>query len=432
MDISEKLARMCITAKMQKQAAGALAEAPPAANPNHEELAKTRSKFETLAAQEEIARRHAARLHELADSRASDEDTSTSGYISTGVGRTLIPIPQTLGEAAIRGGAAIAGGVYGHHLAKKYAPVSGDVAKKLFMDSKFQDRLSELEKYKFKQHFQAPAEVLIKHKYPHYTPAQAEAHMGRLMKLRGELAQNVVNSIGFKSPELIAEAFSENKWFGKPSPEAMKIRDDLVGRYGPGAVAAINNEARAFKPGDSGKGKKDAPPQAAYQAPKYKWLGPALGMAGGAVLSGIPFAARALWRKSEGGEAAVRARLNAQDQEEEAQRKAQERDELIKKLPTLKKASVTGPLFSPRKLGPGDGGVYRLPGNILSAGEGNAMFLSPGANMVEKAQLIRRSPVTSFIKRPVPAYESGLHQNAVILNQEQMQQLRDALKQRSM
>lgn len=74
----------------------------------------------------------------------------------------------------------------------------------------------------------------------------------------------------------------------------------------------------------------------------YRGGGALAGLAAGSAITGIPLAVRALLQKRQGGEAAVRARGRMNDANQQADAKANAREDILSQINSSKAASDTG------------------------------------------------------------------------------------------
>lgn len=271
-----------------------------------DDLTGVRDEFENSALNERVLRRHAQRLEELAAQRASKEDQTPGGYAET-LAKRLMPVPHTAGEAAVRLPGMIAGGIAGHEFGKSFEPLAAEGLERVF------------------------------------SPMNAgtdQTVMVPLAERLHRLGADPLRTTEFLDKHLVtpgedlASAFRRPLPFSKPTA----IRQELQGLIGeekiPQFQKVLGNLIRQHGPAE-----KVAPALSKYR------VGGAIGGAllGGAAL-GLPFAARALWQKHQGGEAAVRARNQAKDTMGKADTEFQHREDLLNKLPPTKEASAMGSL----------------------------------------------------------------------------------------
>ena len=95
--------------------------------PDHRDA---RDLFEELAEEERLARQEAGRWEDLARDRAEKEDVSPLGHATT-FGKRMVPMPHTVGEAAIRLPGIAAGGIAGHMYGKGFEGPTGEEAMKV-------------------------------------------------------------------------------------------------------------------------------------------------------------------------------------------------------------------------------------------------------------------------------------------------------------
>ena len=265
MQLSKELASLCVMTKIAYGDVGDL-----------------RSKFESLAGQEGVLRRHVERLEALGREREMRQDPSWGGAASEAVGRAL-PIPHSGGEALVRGGVMGAGGIGGYLAGKRFEPFD------------IEDLTRVLR----------PA-------------AAVPSPLGRVVDqlpgtgLHGKLQK--------ADPSVLAKALRQVP-FPLDKPEVGKLRTRLGEKNIPRLRLELENLAR--------QGAKDK------ILPKLKpWrIGGGLAGAGiGAALMGIPLAIRAMMMRRYGGEAAVRARNEARAALEQAEQASTSREELLAEL----------------------------------------------------------------------------------------------------
>jgi hypothetical protein len=260
------------------------------------DLIRARDEFENSAMQEQIQRRHAQRLQELADQRASREDRSLGGYASTALKR-LAPVPHTGVEAAVRIPAMVAGGVAGHQFGKSFEGIDPDALDRVFAPgskglSGFEEGLRTL---------------------------------GRKGLTQAE-ASPLVKDLAVTPGSTISDALKERHIPGLPRPGA-GIRSRLVERVGEEGMPGLRALTNKLTQGAAGE-------KGAVGGFKGMRMGGMVGgaLAGGAV-AGLPFVIRALMQKRHGGEAAVRARSQSSHMLQNAEGQANHREELLNKLP---------------------------------------------------------------------------------------------------
>lgn len=267
-----------------------------------DDLTGIRDEFEGSAMKERVLRRHAQRLDELAAQRASKEDQSAGGYAET-LAKRLMPVPHTMGEAAVRVPGMLGGAIAGHELGKSFEPLAAEGLERVFSPTNAKE-----------------LEPLTKR----FTALGAPAS-----KVKDFLGKNIVTP-----GEDLASALRRPLPFTKPKG----LRKELGGLVGEGNIGklqkAIGNLVRQQR-----SAKKIVPAMSKYR------VGGARGGAllGGAAL-GVPFAARALWQKHQGGEAAVRARNQAKHTSEQADTESRHREDILNKLPPTKTASDSAAL----------------------------------------------------------------------------------------
>jgi hypothetical protein len=289
MSLSEELALMCVAAqtRLQKQAA------EPPADPR-----ELRNQFESLTLREEALRRHAKRLQDLATSRAEEEDTTPSGYLRTGLERTLVPMPHTTGEGLLRGLGGVAGGIAGYRYGKARERLDPEAVKAIFAPPGV--ALNELEN----------------------TP------IGKRLELlpNSLLSKDVLlRGLSEASGEETANTLQEKRWPWQHRTKTLK-NQDIVNKTVRGGVGHLREEVANL----ARQGSKKGPVTETLSNLRRGRTGGAIG---GALLGtaavGLPFALRALLQKGQGGEAAVRARGRAEEAGEQAEQAATGREKIV-------------------------------------------------------------------------------------------------------
>ena len=143
----------------------------------------------------------------------------------------------------------------------------------------------------------------------------------------------------------------------KPHEEAMRTNIENI--LGTGAVEKLRGAAESA----AKQGKKPAN-MVESLTPSFsrKGLRGAAGMGGlAALISGLPYAIRALIQKRQGGEASVRAKRDAKERFEQAMQLPGEREKLLQRLQGMRKTSSLNPLARPKLTGGVVGGMLGLP-----------------------------------------------------------------------
>lgn len=291
MDFATELAQLCIMVKS--------GEGP--------DLPGIREKFEALGSKERLLRAHAGRYSALASARATDEDTSLSGYASTAAKR-LSPIPYTGAEALVRGPAAIAGGVLGYQFGKKtegipkadLQRVLSPVSEKGGKGSALLQRLTEV----LKEKKQFPGATVPK-------------------------AQRLIRQLSLEKPSIVSDALRE-RYFGAPSQKAVGVQDVINKALGPRGVETLRTEIPSIA---SQTAKKGIGEQIASTLRPRRIAGVAGGALAGGAVAGLPWLINALYQKQYGGEAAARARSRSEEALEQAEQLSQSREDLLSQLP---------------------------------------------------------------------------------------------------
>lgn len=304
MSIANELAKMCV-GSIQKRAADPRA---------------IRDEFESSAEREGLGRRHAERLTELSRNRVADEDQSLSGYAATGVNR-MLPIPNTGSEALVRGLGTGVGALGGHMLQKSMQPDPHDI-KSLFAGKDMHGAMDNIGGMGDLKKSLAVANPSVLHEVfsgakraPTFDELKQRIKSVTMPKSFGEAGSTLKNLVHLPTQEL-------------KSPGAVDIATQLGDKNLDTMRQEVQHKLKNRKPGAPGS-----------FGSRY---GGALAGAGAmALASGIPYAARALWQKHQGGEAAVRARSQAKEETEKADNEGNKREKLLAGLPAsgLKKAS---------------------------------------------------------------------------------------------
>lgn len=306
-DVAYKLASLCVMSK---------AAAP--ADPR-----KTRDDFESSAEKEKVLRRHAGRLGDLAKRRADEEDTSPAGYAGTTVGR-MMPIPHTGAEALVRG----AGGLAGYHVGKQFETPNQDAIKRVFSGGRSAPMSRAVDAIARNAAMSSDdARGLMDHLSTQSPGTLKEVFGGtqRRMPTLNEVGSRVTNlgkarslgDLGRRAKGVFTMPASQ-----KPMSESGRtLRDHLHSNVDNFARRNISSELKNVL-----NSSKDLP--AASKLPRY------LGAGAGVLAAGVPFAARALYQKHMGGEAAVRARSQMNKAISAADSEANQREKMLSTLPS--------------------------------------------------------------------------------------------------
>lgn len=268
-----------------------------AAVENPVDFTKTRAKFEALTARERLLRQHSKEWEELAETRSEREDPSSLNTVM----QRLLPIPHTMGEAAIRAPLAGLAGYGGYRLAANTEPTSIDELQRVLGSSRgSNERLRPIER--------------------------------NLADLVGKpRAARLTSKLRRADPNVASWALREMDILpvGEDVQKLRKQMDKILGKNvkgkilrGPQGRARIKSEIKNLF--------RQTQKEGFIPRLNFRRLGGAAsGLALGGLLSGVPFVLNALYRKGEGGEAAHRARQTARDISEEANRLATEREALL-------------------------------------------------------------------------------------------------------
>jgi hypothetical protein len=272
MRLSEEFARTCVKR----------------AQPELEDL---REQFEGLAQQEEVLRRHAERMHDIAQARKLKEDVSIPGHLATGIER-LTPVPHTATEAAIRLPLIGAAGLGGYHVGKLQEPFDVDELTRILR----------------------PAEGK-----PNIRSAVMMATGQDPVKAR-ELERLLLTT----DPAELAGALRRRPFpvSGIPGVAWSRATRERIGALG--NIERLRHELESIARQTS----KDVLPKVR----PWRLGGGALGLLAGSVLTGLPLALRAMWLKQYGGEAAARAESEAQQAIEDALGAQAKRERLLGSL----------------------------------------------------------------------------------------------------
>jgi len=299
--LSYDLAKICVAA----EDTAVLGGDPP-------NLIDVRDQFENMALREEVARAHASRLADLAKLRASREDTSLGGHLETGYKR-LLPIPHTLGEAAVRGPATALGGILGYGMGKKYEVPDATDVKKLFSPEGG-------------LHF-APAGK-DKKVSPIVSALQTISADAGKTGVKSKKLVSLLKKMQLMSPDDLADLLREKRLPGMGFNAGQKaIRAEMEKVLGEKGTALLPQEVRNLL---AQTGKDKGVLSSAFKP--WRLGGAALGVGAAGLLSGLPFAARALYQKREGGEAAARAKAKLQQALAEAENASARREELLRQI----------------------------------------------------------------------------------------------------
>lgn len=285
-----------------KSAVDALALSP-------ERLKGLRSEFEESTEREKLLRRHSKWWEDLSRSRAVDEDVTPGGYVGSALER-MLPIPHTGTEAMVRLPLVGLGAYGGYSAGKAIEPIPSEELVRILRPVKGREKgISPLGR----------------------NIGEALNVKGRSEKQLLDLKLNL-EKLQAMDPEQLSQVLSSEKvkvpFVGKirvlPSPKSkiLKVRKslgkdlDVVRREIKNVIAQTPEESLMpmFKP--------------------YRWGGALAGLAGASALTGLPLAIRALLRKREGGEAAVRAKDEAEALAGKAEQMQALRERLLKRLPS--------------------------------------------------------------------------------------------------
>jgi len=260
------------------------------------DLTQLRAKFESMEARERLLRRHAQKWEELSAARAAREEPSA---VSTALQR-MAPVPHTMGEAAVRAPLAALSGYGGYRMGAKLEPADVEELQRVLGASRAKgEGLRPIER--------------------------------NLSDLVGEQrAKRLAKALRQADPTVTAQALREAD-ITAPGEDVAKLRKRM-------GKAVKGSKGKALR-GLAGRARIKSEISNLFRqgqsqplVPKMRpWrIGGALGgLALGGLLSGIPYAAHALYRKGEGGEAAYRAAQRAKELTEEAERVSAEREALL-------------------------------------------------------------------------------------------------------
>lgn len=287
-----------------------------------------RSQFESSVNRERLLRSHALRWKALADERAVDEDTSLGGYAATGASR-MLPIPHTGWEALHRGGASALGAYKGHQYGKKHSPLPADELKRVFSptstkESPMRMRAQELLKGVDPSYAESVAHIPtgkgVPKPPPHPKQMELESlltHLGTIPKEQIQSALHTKNAPRFSSMHVPV------------APGAGETVGKIRGVLGAGGIEGLGREAENIIRTTAKLPKGELKPAISHFGTRGALVGAGLG----ALISGIPYAAKALYQKHFGGEAAERARGYARGDLDTANSLQQDREHLLSQLP---------------------------------------------------------------------------------------------------
>jgi hypothetical protein len=364
-ELSEELARTCITVKR-------------AADPR-----EIRDQFEALAREEEGLRERAGRWENIAARRAAREE---GGYASTLVGRTL-GLPRSLGELLFRGGSAglgaYAGGRVGKELGEHYARIPSGSITPLFTQAvekgemkptAIQQRLFSSIEPSINTAADAVHMQVLRDAYPGLEDIlkregrslrsfveginDPEAHTTQTSQHAKRIADafrtkerarfdRLFRDMSEMDPTVVSKALSKDMLARVPRVE--QAREAITSRLGEpiaknipgieGSDTAALRQRLIAEFGDENMPTvrrmiRNALEEAKLPSGAGRWgqTGKWLGAGAGAVASGLPFAAYALWAKHKGGERAQIARAEARRLLGQAEGKSTAREELLKSL----------------------------------------------------------------------------------------------------
>lgn len=303
MTLAEELALTCVSA-LRKQAA----ETAP--------FATERERFETSTRREELLRRHAERLQELARSRAAEEDVTPGGYVETAAKR-LLPVPHTLGEAAVRVPAMLAGGAYGRYLARPYETPAADV-----IHSVLAGKAAPGPKGPKGMAAVPPLEKRV---------ADYLTEQGAAPDVAKDTAQRLLRRLGVQRPEHVEGALEVLPIFDRAKSKA--LRQEIARSLGEKGLPFLRREISLL-------GEPEVK-TLSQRLGRLRWGGAMAGGLAAGALTGLPYVARALYQKRRGGEAAARAYADAQAAVEAANREWAAREEILKGVEGSNQGSET-------------------------------------------------------------------------------------------
>jgi hypothetical protein len=312
MNLAEELATTCVLAKEA-------AETDPLA---------VREQFESAARKETLLRAHAERLHALAKRRTTREDESALGYAQTGMER-LLPIPYTGMEALLRAPVIGAGAYLGQRYGGSIEPLDPAEVKRVFAPAGDEDgRARSSSGGRGKSPLDKQLRLLSR-------KSTGLASVFRKLKLQSGDDLSEALRGGDRLPSSFADlktVLTGGALEPGGTPEQQRLANLFKRKFG--GTNAVRREVEnviaqtAKKPG--------AIAEMVPSFSRHKLLGGLGGVALASAISGLPFAVRALWQKSQGGEGAVRAREEAQGTIEQARDLASKRDQLLSRLAALK------------------------------------------------------------------------------------------------
>jgi hypothetical protein len=269
------------------------------------DLLESRTKFDALVTKEDVARRHAERLKDLARARTMNEDTSLGGYANTFMER-MAPVPSTLTEAAVRFPLTGLAGAGGFRVGKSYESMDPHDLMRVLSPSNSKER-----------------KVLIKNLTGRFSPATTTPDQVKKMVALIREAGPQVSSRALRERSLPNAVQAHLPAFlGGDEERAAKV---IRSRLGEHRVEILREEL----------GNMASQLQKDKLLPTFRggrWLGGAAGLALGTALTGLPFALRAMALKSQGGDAAVRSRARMQASLSEAEEASKARERILRAL----------------------------------------------------------------------------------------------------
>lgn len=364
MELSEELARTCVAVKYAA------------------DLREIRDQFEALSSEEEGLREHAKRWENIATRRAAKEEGGIGGYASTALGR-FFGLPRSALELAGRGLAtgagAYAGGQLGSELGEHYARIPSESIPSLFIGKPDKATKGALPKAvtpiaqqrlfsSIEPGINAQAEQILLDQLKKHYPSGSVKWLSSLAKTNPaakaiydrslDIAETwksrerdkfnqLFRDLSETNPEIVSAALAKDPlakvpfatrarkaitgYLGDPvarnipgieSVDVDPIRQRIIAQFGEENMPSVRRVLKHTLD------EMELPSGAGKWKSRGRWAG----AGAGALLSGLPFVASALWSKHKGGERAQMAKAEARRLLDQAAYKGTQREELLNSL----------------------------------------------------------------------------------------------------